>query len=242
MNNNERQAVTNAQQSTNAKLTTSASLAANPMLGTVRSIKESCYKGTSILLGNGKRIIINQMIDLLIKNKFIEIAIPVIQFQETFANKVGKENNNLMFNFTDRANRNICLAPEYTAVIQKLAISQFKYQKDVKLFYVQECFRGENPQAGRYRQFTQLGVEIINPTEDYDYELQSIAYQLICQIRTDIVVKTGISRGLDYYKQGKGFEIVCEAMGSSKQICGGGEYDGGIGFAIGVDRLLSVGM
>ena len=39
-------------------------------------------------------------------------------------------------------------------------------------------------------------------------------------------------------KEGKGFEIVCEQLGSSKQICGGGEYDGGVGFAIGIDRLL----
>jgi len=54
-----------------------------------------------------------------------------------------------MFNFTDRGNRNICLAPEYTAVIQKLSNTTFKYQKDIKLFYIAECFRGEKPQAGQ---------------------------------------------------------------------------------------------
>ncbi len=47
-----------------------------------------------------------------------------------------------------------------------------------------------------------------------------------------------VTRGLDYYKEGKGFEITCSELGSSKQICGGGEYDGGVGFAIGIDRLL----
>ena len=45
-------------------------------------------------------------------------------------------------------------------------------------------------------------------------------------------------RGLDYYKEGKGFEITCDDLGSSKQVCGGGEYEGGVGFAIGIDRLL----
>jgi histidyl-tRNA synthetase len=49
-----------------------------------------------------------------------------------------------------------------------------------------------------------------------------------------------VTRGLDYYKNGKGFEIVCEKLGSSKQVCGGGEYDGGVGFAIGVDRLMEL--
>lgn len=205
----------------------------------MKEIKEATYKGTRILVGNEKRAIITQMANYLINKGYEEISIPVIQYQETFANKVGEENNNLMFNFTDRGNRNICLAPEYTSVVQKLATTTYKFQKDVKLFYVQECFRGENPQAGRYRQFTQFGVEILNPTEDYMYELQCLAYQLICFVRTDIKLNTDVTRGLDYYKNGKGFEIICEAMGSSKQICGGGEYDGGIGFAIGVDRLIN---
>src|SRR3989304_2437504 len=108
------------------------------------------YKGTRILVGNEKRAIVNKMAEYLIAKGYQEISIPIIQMQETFANKVGEENNNLMFNFTDRGNRNVCLAPEYTAVVQKLATTQFKFKKDVKLFYVQECFRGEKPQSGRY--------------------------------------------------------------------------------------------
>jgi len=46
------------------------------------------------------------------------------------------------------------------------------------------------------------------------------------------------SRGLDYYKNGIGFEIACPSLGSQKQVCGGGSYDGGIGFAIGIDRII----
>lgn len=201
-------------------------------------IKETCYKGTRIILGNEKRNLINKMISVLNEQGFIEISIPIIQSQETFTGKVGAENNNLMYNFTDRGNRNICLAPEYTAVIQKLAKTTFKNQKNVKVFYVQECFRGEKPQAGRFRQFTQLGVEIINPDNDYNKYLQDIAYGLIELSGRSIVLNTGVTRGLDYYTEGKGFEIACDELGSSKQVCGGGEYDGGIGFAIGIDRLV----
>ena len=177
------------------------------------------------------------MISILISEGFNEISIPIIQFRETFKGKVGEENNNLMFNFKDRGDRDLCLAPEYTAVIQKLANTEFKQQRDVKLFYVQECFRGEKPQAGRYRQFTQLGVEVLNPSMDYlseGYNLQHLAWKLMGYnpdlIRTDDVV-----RGLDYYKNGKGFEIRSK---DGMQLCGGGSYDGGAGFAIGVDRWL----
>lgn len=205
----------------------------------MKEIKETCYKGTRILVGNEKRNILNKMIQDLVSRGYQEIQIPIIQSQETFASKIGTENQNMMFNFKDRGEREICLAPEYTAVIQQLAKTTYKYEKNVKLFYVQECFRGEKPQAGRFRQFTQLGVEILNPTEDYSYEMQATAYQLICLAgRTDIKVNVDVTRGLDYYKGGKGFEITCEALGSSKQICGGGEYEGGIGFAIGIDRIL----
>lgn len=204
-------------------------------------IKNNTYKGTRILVGNEKRKMINLMVDYLIQKDYQEILIPIIQLQETFAGKVGQENNNLMFNFTDRGNREICLAPEYTAVIQKLANSDFKFQKDVKLFYIQECFRGEKPQKGRYRQFTQFGVEIINPTKNYLDELIDDASELINFFNiSDFEINKDVVRGLDYYKQGKGFEITYDKLGSSKQICGGGEYEGGVGFAIGVDRLLNV--
>lgn len=207
----------------------------------MKEIKETTYKGTRILLGNEKRTIVTAMANYLIAKGYQEISMPVIQMQETFNGKVGEENNNLMFNFTDRGNRSICLAPEYTAVVQKLATTQFKFQNDVKLFYVQECFRGERPQAGRYRQFTQFGVEIINPKKDYLEELITDASELIkCFGIEGFEISRNVTRGLDYYKEGKGFEITYDKLGSSKQICGGGEYDGGIGFAIGVDRLLNV--
>ena len=143
-----------------------------------------------------------------------------------------------MFNFKDRGNREICLAPEYTAIIQKLAKTTFKNEKDVKIFYVAECFRGEKPQAGRYRQFTQLGVEIINPTEISMLPL--LASNLITTVTKEFDINFDVTRGLDYYKEGRGFEIVCEQLGSSKQVCGGGEYERGVGFAIGIDRLLNI--
>ena len=205
----------------------------------MKEIKETCYKGTRILLGNDKRNMLNDMIGFLKNEGFNEIQLPIIQNQEIFKHKVGEENNNLMFNFTDRGCRSLCLAPEYTAVIQELSKTVFKNEKDVKLFYIAECFRGEKPQAGRYRQFTQLGVEILNPTKDH--KLPKLAYFLIeNHIENEINLNTDVSRGLDYYKDGQGFEITCEDLGSSKQICGGGEYDGGIGFAIGIDRLINL--
>ena len=213
----------------------------------MKIIKETCYKGTRILVGNEKRNLINSMITILIDEyHFQEIQIPIIQLQELFKNKVGEENNNMMYNFKDRGARDLCLAPEYTAIVQKLSKTTYKQDKDVLLFYVAECFRGEKPQYARFREFTQFGVEILNPTHDYLSEganLQHLAMKLLTNNFTvnidNYIINNDVKRGLDYYKDGKGFEITCEKLGSSKQICGGGEYDGGVGFAIGIDRLIN---
>ena len=205
---------------------------------------DSTYKGTRILFGDtakNKRKAIDGMISVMESFGFQEMMIPVIQKSEIFTGKVGGENQNMMFQFVDAGGREICLALEYTAVVQLIGSERFKYEKDVKLFYVGECFRGEKPQMGRYRQFTQFGVEILNPTKDYSDDLVKIAKKLI-EVRTkNYELNLGVSRGLDYYKNGLGFEISCPELGAQKQVCGGGEYDGGVGFAIGVDRLILCG-
>lgn len=202
-------------------------------------------KGTRITVGNSKRNIINKMINFLTNQEFTEIEIPIIQHEHTFENKIGSENNLIMYRFKDRGNRDLVLSPEYTSVVQQLAFHEYKYEKDVKLFYVSECFRAEQPQKGRYRQFTQLGVEILNPTKNYDlgYLCLDMLYFICTQEMLEnriFALDTNVKRGLDFYKDGNGFEIVCEQLGAQKQIAGGGEYEGGVGFAIGISRLMTL--
>jgi len=202
---------------------------------------DSTYKGTRILFAEkakSKRTLLNDMIEILESYGYQEIMIPIIQKQETFASKVGDENQNMMYNFKDRGNRDLCLSPEYTAIVQQLASNRMKFDKDVKMFYIGECFRGENTQYGRWRQFTQFGVEVLNPSKDYSDEMVEIATKLIELVTKNYELNTDATRGLDYYDGGKGFEIACPELGAAKQICGGGSYKGGVGFAIGVDRLL----
>lgn len=225
---------------------------------------QKTVKGTRILFGETakkKSDIITTLRGLAVGFGFQEMYLPVVQFQETFAGKVGSENNNMMYNFmekevadaelepeflfTDQGNRKLCLAPEYTAVVQDLASTTFKMQTNVKIFYIVECFRGEKPQAGRYRQFTQFGMEVLNPKKDFDW-VKELGYLAMVLIEANvprsetISLNNNVTRGLDYYKEGKGFEVSLPSLGAQKQVCGGGEYEGGVGFALGVDRLLIV--
>ncbi len=207
-------------------------------------IKEGTFKGTRILEGYDalkKRKYIHECCTFLYKLGFSELQIPIINFKDTFASKVGDENRNMMFEFTDRGNRELVLSPEYTAIVQPLAATTYKYKNDVKLFYIGECFRNEKPQYGRWRQFTQLGVEVLNPKEtttDYLINLCRELLSLYDNLDDNYVFETSVKRGLDYYKDGKGFQVSNDKLGAQKQIVGGGIYDNGMGFAIGVDRIM----
>ncbi len=166
-----------------------------------------------------------------------------LEVTESCTNKVKdlilEENNNMMFNFKDRWDRDVCLAPEYTAVIQRLANTYFKSQRDVKVFYVQECFRWERPQRWRYRQFTQLWVEIINPKESKLDYLIDLAVNILMPLWWEYIIDKDATRWLDYYNNWKWFEIINESLWSQKQVCWWWEYEGWVWFAIWVDRILS---
>ena len=212
----------------------------------MKIINDNCYKGTRILIGNNRSLKVERIKEILRREQFTELYMPIIYPRELFADKVGEENNNMMFGVLERGGRDLVLAPEYTSIVSGLGSSRFKDYKDLKLFYVSECFRGEKPQKGRFRQFTQIGVEVLNPVKTKQEDLVYLALHLIKELvdikdynlKNILDVNVGVKRGLDYYKDGYGFEVTCNLLGSAKQICGGGTYKNGIGFAIGLDRTL----
>ena len=200
------------------------------------------YKGTRILLGETarkKRLILNTLSSTALSEKFEEIFLPDIELSEIYTNKAGEEILGQMFTWKDKSERDICLRPEGTATCQLLANSVWKNKKDIKVFYVAECFRYERPQAGRYRQFTQFGVEWLNPKDPKKAaeECKRLALEMIEPITKNYEYNPLVKRGLAYYTE-DGFEISVPSLGAQKQVCGGGSYKEGVGFAFGVDRLL----
>ena len=143
-----------------------------------------------------------------------------------------------MYSFKDKKQRDICLIPEVTAIIQEIYNEEWKRlrKKPVKVFYVNRCYRYDQPQYGRYREFTQFGVEILGGNLDSNYEyVKSLAKRLMKSYNT--TYNELVKRGLNYYIE-DGFEIECPELGAQKQIVGGGKYQEGSGFAIGIDRLM----
>jgi histidyl-tRNA synthetase len=100
-----------------------------------------------------------------------EIRPPVIEKLELFERGVGTETDvhKEMFTFETReGGERIALRPESTASVVRAYIqnSLFNHTGLVKLFYIGPQFRHERPQKGRYRQFSQLGVEIMGQSDN----------------------------------------------------------------------------
>jgi len=94
------------------------------------------------------------------------IELPVFEETELFERGVGESTDVVskeMYTFEDRGGRSITLRPEGTAGVMRSVIENNldRGQLPVKLFYVGPFFRAERPQAGRYRQFYQVGIEAI---------------------------------------------------------------------------------
>jgi len=98
---------------------------------------------------------------------------PTIELFSLFAVKSGPEIKKSMYVFEDKAGRQVCLRPEFTAGVARIYLRSFRNKpKPVKIYYVGSAFRYEEPQSGRYREFIQAGVEYIGEPSYYaDVEL-----------------------------------------------------------------------
>ncbi|MDY0189974.1 MAG: histidine--tRNA ligase [Desulfuromonas sp.] len=95
-----------------------------------------------------------------------EIRVPVVEKTELFSRSIGETTDIVekeMYTFTDKSDHSITLRPEGTAPVMRAFIQHKLYNQDQisKLYYMGPMFRYERPQKGRYRQFHQIGAEII---------------------------------------------------------------------------------
>ncbi len=111
------------------------------------------------------------------------MELPVFEDTELFIRGVGESTDVVskeMYTFEDRGGRSITLRPEGTAGVMRSVIEHNldKGQLPVKVWYSGAFFRAERPQAGRYRQFYQVGVEAIGANDpELDVEVIAIAHR-----------------------------------------------------------------
>ncbi len=120
------------------------------------------------------------------KYNYSEIRTPMFEHYEVISRSVGDTTDIVtkeMYDFHDKGDRHITLRPEGTAPVVRSYVENKLFapevQKPVKVYYIGSMFRYERPQAGRLREFHQLGVECFgskNPATDV--ETIAMAYQL----------------------------------------------------------------
>ncbi|MGI9131168.1 MAG: histidine--tRNA ligase [Candidatus Nanopelagicaceae bacterium] len=109
------------------------------------------------------------------------IELPVFEDTELFIRGVGESTDVVskeMYTFEDRGGRSIPLRPEGTAGVMRIVIENNldKLTLPVKVWYSGAFFRAERPQAGRYRQFYQVGIEAIGLDDpEIDFEVIAVA-------------------------------------------------------------------
>lgn len=125
-----------------------------------------------------------------------EIRTPIFEATELFQRGVGETTdivNKEMYTFLDKGERSITLRPECTASVCRAYVENKLYalSQPVKLYYIGPMFRYERPQAGRYRQFHQFGVEVFGSDKPLvDAEVISLVW--------DIYKRLGL-RGLEVH-------------------------------------------
>lgn len=101
---------------------------------------------------------------------FHEIRLPVFEEVEVFARSVGVDTDIVskeMYTLEDRDGTVLALRPEATASVVRAYIEHGLHTRpgNVKLYYIGPMFRRERPQKGRFRQFYQIGIEILGPSD-----------------------------------------------------------------------------
>lgn len=118
------------------------------------------------------------------KYGFREIRLPIFENTKLFSKSIGETTDIVekeMYTFEDRSGEQITLRPEGTASVVRAYIEHKMYNPPsvVKLYYMGPMFRYERPQAGRFRQFYQIGVEAMgtaNPTVDVEVMILLIEF------------------------------------------------------------------
>ncbi|RJP26982.1 MAG: histidine--tRNA ligase [Actinobacteria bacterium] len=127
-----------------------------------------------------------------------EIILPIMEYTEVFARGIGQGTDIVqkeMFTFADKSGRSLTLRPEATAGVARAFVQHHldKAGLPVKLYYQGPMFRHERPQAGRYRQFRQLGVELIgspHPSADAEVIMVCNEFFSMLGIETDLVINS----------------------------------------------------
>ncbi len=118
-------------------------------------------------LAKRRREVIAKIVETLEEFEFVPIETPTLEFAETLEGKYGDEER-LIYKFTDRGGRKLALRYDLTVPLARY-VATYNPPLPFRRYQIGQVFRGENPQKGRFREFTQVDFDSIgsnDPKED----------------------------------------------------------------------------
>ena len=125
---------------------------------------------------------------------FREVSTPTIEHLDLFTTKSGPGIVEELYSFKDKGGRDLALRPEFTASIVRFYLAELRnLPKPIKVYSVGNVFRYEEPQKGRYREFTQFNAEVIGaPALQGDAEVVALAIECLRSVGVrDVHVRIG---------------------------------------------------
>ena len=110
-------------------------------------------------LARKRREVINTIVDVIEELGFVPIETPTIEFAQTLKGKYGEEER-LIYEFKDRGGRDLALRYDLTVPLARY-VATYNPSPPFRRYQIGQVFRGENPQKGRYREFTQLDFDTV---------------------------------------------------------------------------------
>ncbi|KAA0002140.1 MAG: histidine--tRNA ligase [Thermoplasmata archaeon] len=137
-----------------------------------------------------RRLIEKKMREVFKKYGYEEIATPTFEHLDLFTLKSGEGIIEETYAFSDKSGRMLALRPELTAPVMRFYVEKLQMRaKPLKLFYFGNCFRYDRPQSGRYREFWQMGCELIGSNQpEAIAELIALAYNVLKETGLNNVV------------------------------------------------------
>jgi histidyl-tRNA synthetase len=122
-----------------------------------------------------RRRAIDRIAEVLESFGFLPIETPTVEFAETLLGKYGKEER-LIYQFTDRGGRKLALRYDLTIPLARFVANNLDLLRpSFSRYQIGSVFRGEKPQKGRFREFTQFDFDVVGSSEKYEEDAKIIA-------------------------------------------------------------------
>jgi len=128
-------------------------------------------------LADKRRRAINKIVAVLEKEEFgfKPIETPTVEYAETLLGKYGEEEK-LIYQFTDRGGRKLALRYDLTVPLARFVANNLGLlTPSFSRYQIGSVFRGEKPQKGRFREFTQFDFDIVGSSDKYEEDAKIIA-------------------------------------------------------------------